>query len=216
MRRMQAQTSVAVSAADEVAAALYQASATEAAYKKWAGRELRALRDAIEELRLQVHLGEADGLALAGLRAELAAEQARFIEELKAQDPAYSTEIETLRAAVEDIAATPEGLRALALFNDGDEVGALAILDDLRAAHDRARAARVAFEAMRARVESAAEARRIATLALEARNRGKVVDEGGDQALRGDCGAGRGVLGLDRASPVALRCRRPAGRSGGG
>src|SRR5215469_12852400 len=70
-------------------------------------------------------------------------------------------------AAVQDIAATPEGAQALARFNSGDEVGALAILDDLRRARDAARQ-------KRANIESAAEARRIAQLALDARAKGKV------------------------------------------
>ena len=45
-------------------------------------------------------------------------------------------EIAVFRAAVEDIAKTPEGVAALARFNAGDEMGALAVLDDLRAARD--------------------------------------------------------------------------------
>jgi tetratricopeptide (TPR) repeat protein len=71
------------------------------------------------------------------------------------------------RAAVEDIALTPEGAAALARFNSGDEIGALAVLDGLRAARDATRK-------KRAEIESAAEGRRIATLALEARARGKL------------------------------------------
>jgi tetratricopeptide (TPR) repeat protein len=55
----------------------------------------------------------------------------------------------------------------LARFNAGDEVGALSILDDLRAARDRARQRRNNFE-------SAADGRSNATLALDARGRGKV------------------------------------------
>ena len=55
----------------------------------------------------------------------------------------------------------------MARFNAGDEIGALAVLDDLRAARDAARK-------KRADIESAAEARRIATLALDARTKGKV------------------------------------------
>lgn len=70
-------------------------------------------------------------------------------------DQAYAVEIVSLRKAVQDIAATPEGAVALARFNAGDEEGALAILDDPRKARD------------------VAAARRIATLALEARQRGK-------------------------------------------
>ena len=55
----------------------------------------------------------------------------------------------------------------MARFNAGDEIGALTVLDNLRAARDAARQ-------KRADIESAAEGRRIARLALEARNRGKL------------------------------------------
>ena len=54
----------------------------------------------------------------------------------------------------------------MARFNDGDEAGALAILDTLRAATDHARQ-------KREDIESAAEGRHIAALAREARARGK-------------------------------------------
>jgi hypothetical protein len=55
----------------------------------------------------------------------------------------------------------------LARFNAGDEIGALAVLDDLRGARDAARQKRTD-------IESAAEGRRITRLALEARNKGKL------------------------------------------
>lgn len=86
--------------------------------------------------------------------------------ELVARDRAYAEEIAVFRKAVEDIAATPQGAAALARFNAGDEIGALAVLNELRAARDKARQ-------KRADIESAAEGRRIATLALGARTRGK-------------------------------------------
>jgi len=72
-----------------------------------------------------------------------------------------------LRGAAEDIAATPEGLAALQRFNAGDELGALLALDRLRDARGRARQ-------VRNNIESAAEARNIAALALEARRRGQI------------------------------------------
>ncbi len=59
-------------------------------------------------------------------------------------DQAYAVEIVSLRKAVQDIAATPEGAVALARFNAGDEEGALAILDDPRKARDVAAARRIA------------------------------------------------------------------------
>ena len=159
---------VPADAASEVAAALYAASATQEAAERAASERISAQRDEIEALRLQVALGEADrNAAVAELRDELTRKERAFVAELEARDRAYAEEIAVFRNAIEDIASTPEGLRALALFNDGDELGALAILDDLRAARDRARQVRV-------NIESAAEARRIAQLALEARLKGKL------------------------------------------
>ena len=144
----------------EVAAALYAASATQAAAERAADAKLRAKRKEIEALRAQVQTGAAK------YQAELTAAEERYVAELAARDRAYALEIAVFRKAVEDIAATPEGAAALARFNAGDEPGALTVLDQLRAAHDAARK-------KRADLESAVEARRIATLALEARTKGK-------------------------------------------
>jgi hypothetical protein len=79
----------------------------------------------------------------------------------------YATEVPVFRQAVEDLAATPEGAAALARFTAGDELGALGMLDDLRAGRNRGRGPAAA-------VASAAEGRQIATLALEAMRRGKL------------------------------------------
>src|SRR5215831_6909805 len=145
----------------EVAAALYAASATQAAGERVADAKMRAQRKAIDELRAQVRAGDAQ------LRASLTAAQEAYVAALAARDRAYAQEIAVFRAAVQDIAATPEGAAALARFNAGDEIGALAVLDDLRKARDAARQ-------KRADIESAAEGRRIATLAVDARARGKL------------------------------------------
>lgn len=145
----------------EVAAALYAASATQAAAERAADAKLRAQRKEIEALRAQVQAGAAQH------QAELTAAEEKYVAELAARDRAYAQEIAVFRKAVEDIAATPEGAAALARFNAGDEPGAITVLDQLRAAHDAARKKRVDLE-------SAAEARRIATLALEARIKGKL------------------------------------------
>ena len=153
-----------VDARAEVAAALYAASATQAAAEKQSDAKLKALRKSIDQLQEKVRGGVAEA---AGLRSDLALAQERFVAELAQRDRAYSESIAVFRAAVQDIAATPEGAAALARFNAGDEPGALAILDDLRKARDAARE-------KRAQIESAAEARRIATLALDARAKGKV------------------------------------------
>src|ERR1017187_2557539 len=148
-----------VDAKAEVAAALYAASATQAAAEHFADAKLRAQRKAIEQLQEKVRASVSESTSL---RSELAKAQEEYVAELAQRDRAYSQEIAVFRAAVQDIAATPEGAAALARFNAGDEIGALAILDGLRAARDAARQ-------KRADMESAAEGRRIAALAVEAR-----------------------------------------------
>jgi tetratricopeptide (TPR) repeat protein len=144
----------------EVAAALYAASATQAAAERAADAKLRAKRKEIEALRAQVQTGAAQH------QAALTAAEEKYVAELTARDRAYAHEIAVFRKAVEDIAATPEGVAALARFNAGDEPGAITVLDQLRAAHDAARK-------KRADLESAVEGRRIAALTLEARTKGK-------------------------------------------
>ena len=148
-----------VDARAEVAAALYAASATQAASERFADAKMRAQRTEIERLRVQVRAG-ADGAAQA--QAAVTAAQEAYVAALAQRDRAYGQEIAVFRSAVQDIASTPEGAAALARFNDGDEIGALAILDALRTARDTARQ-------KRADIESATEGRRIAALALEAR-----------------------------------------------
>lgn len=145
----------------EVSAALFSASATLAAEKRADNAKLRASRKEIEALRAQVQAGAAHH------QAELTAAEEQYVAALAERDRVYAQEIAVFRKAVEDIAATPEGATALARFNAGDEPGALLVLDQLRAAHDAARK-------KRADLESAVEGRRIATLALEARTKGKV------------------------------------------
>ena len=117
---------------------------------------------------LEARLAEARARVAADvtrLQDQLVAAREALVAELAARDPAYAAEIAAFRREVEDIASTPEGLAALARYNDGDRVEAIALLDGLRQARDTARRARVD-------VESAAEARQIATLALDARGRG--------------------------------------------
>jgi len=150
-----------VDARAEIAAALFAASATQAAAERVADAKIRSQRKEIEELRGKVRAGDAQR------KAELTAAEEKYVAALAARDRAYAQEIAVFRKAVEDIAATPQGAAALARFNAGDEIGALAILDNLRAARDAARK-------KRADIESAAEGRRIATLALEGRKRGKL------------------------------------------
>lgn len=147
-----------------VAQALYAASTTSAAAARHSDERLVEQRRQIESL--QTRLRTANSHHTQGV-AELAQAQERFVAQLAERDRAYAREIAVFRRAVEDIASTPEGERALRQFNAGDELGALSVLDRLRAARDSARQAR-------ANIESAAEGRRIATLALEARARGKL------------------------------------------
>src|SRR5262249_29459117 len=150
-----------VDARAEIAAALFAASATQAASERVADARIRSQRKEIEELRGRVRAGDAQR------KGELTAAEGTHVAALRERDRAYAQEIAVFRKAVEDIAATPQGAAALARFNAGDEIGALTVLDNLRAARDAARQ-------KRADIESAAEGRRIATLALEARNRGKL------------------------------------------
>jgi tetratricopeptide (TPR) repeat protein len=151
---------VVVDAQAEVAAALFSASATQAAAEKAADARINAQRAMIVRLAAQVHAGEAQ-------RSQLVSAEKAFVDELAEKDRAYAAAIAVFRGAVTDIAATPDGAQALARFNAGDEVGALAILDRMREADDRARKTQ-------SDIASAAEGRRIAQLALEARARGKV------------------------------------------
>jgi tetratricopeptide (TPR) repeat protein len=153
----QQNSTVQVDARAEVAAALYAASATQAAAERAADARLREAQAEIARLAAQ---GET-------ARAQLAAAQEHFVEDLARRDRAFGQEIAVFRRAVEDIASTPEGTAALARFNNGDEIGALAVLDELVDARERARM-------VRATLETAAERRRVATLALEARARGRL------------------------------------------
>ena len=149
-----------VDARAEVSAALFAASATQAASERVADAKLRTQRKEIEALRITVRTGDARR------KAELTAAEENYVATLATRDRAYAQEIAVFRAAVTDIAATPEGAAALARYNAGDETGAIAILDNLRGARDAARKKRAA-------IESAAEGRRIATLTLDARSKGK-------------------------------------------
>jgi tetratricopeptide (TPR) repeat protein len=167
-----AQNTVAIDANAEVAAVLFAASATQAAAAKSSDAKLRAQRARIQELAAGLESGDMRH------RAEMTAAQDAFVKELAARDRDYSAQIAVFRGAVTDIAATPEGARALERFNAGDEAGALVILDRLRATNDQMRQAR-------AKLEDAAEGRRIARLAMEARTRGKVTTQAAIERFEG-------------------------------
>jgi tetratricopeptide (TPR) repeat protein len=149
-----------VDARAEVTAALYASSATAAAAERQSDAKLRLQRVQIASLAVRVREGNAT-------RIELVNAEEQLVAQLAAKDRAYAEEIAVYRGAVEDIAKTPEGAQALAQFNNGDEVGAIAILDRLRAARDAARD-------RGAKIASAAEGERIALLASEANGRGKL------------------------------------------
>ena len=148
----------------EVAQAVYGAASTQAAFEKASDPQLRELHRQIKQLRAQA---ASAGDEASAARVALLTAQGRFIAQLAGKDRGYAEAIQQFRSSVTDIAATPEGLAALAQYNAGDEVGALAILDKLRAANDAARQ-------MQSNIASAAEARRIAGLAFDARSKGKL------------------------------------------
>ena len=69
---------------------------------------IRAQRTDIEVLRLEISTSTANQAAL---RAALTAAEEDYVAALAAHDRGYAQEIAIFRAAVEDIAATPEGRR---------------------------------------------------------------------------------------------------------
>jgi tetratricopeptide (TPR) repeat protein len=157
--------------ADAKAAAaetVFNAAATLDAFKREADDRLRGQRRQIEALQTRVKTAEARRETdLAALRNELARAQEGFVAELAARDRAYAREIAVFRRTVEDIAATPEGAEALRVYNAGEEVKALGMLRQLSDARRRARE-------VRNNIETAADYRKEATLALDTRNKGKL------------------------------------------
>jgi tetratricopeptide (TPR) repeat protein len=144
----------------EVTTALVQSSITIEAVKKADDAKCRDLQARIDALEARVKAGKAQ-------KADLVAAKAALVARLSDVDVTYKAEIAAFRGAVTDIASTPQGLAALARYNAGDQVGALAILDKLQAADEAARHAATA-------IDDAVGERRIAELALDARDKGKV------------------------------------------
>src|SRR6201996_5132875 len=149
----------------EIAAVLYAASATQAALAKSLDGKLQTQQQRIASLAAQIKAGDLRH------RAEMATAQEAFVQSLAQKDRQYAVQLSLFRTVVTDIASTPQGAAALERFNAGDEVGAIDILDRLRATNERMREAR-------AKLEDAAEGRRIAQLALEARTGGKINTQG--------------------------------------
>ena len=150
----------AVDAHAEIVAALFAASATQAATERAADASLTAERAEIEVLRKQVRAGQADD-------ARLVAEEEQFVGELSARDRLYAEQIEAFRGVVSHITETPEGLAALQRFNNGDEAGAVAILGQLNDARDQTLQ-------LAANLEKAVRRRDQAELAVRAWHDGKV------------------------------------------
>lgn len=162
--RAQTASQASYSVDAEVAAALYNASATQAAMERQYSKQLFEARQQIDALRKQIKAAPsaADNSGrVEELESVVAAKQREIIDLLAQLDEAYAREVSTLEEAFENIASTPEGLRALDMFNNGDQLAAITVLDELRAAKERARQA----ELDRA---NAIDARSIAYLALEA------------------------------------------------
>ena len=157
--------------ADAKAAAaetVFNAAATLDAFKREADDRLRGQRRQIEGLQTRLKTAEAQRQTdVSALRSELAQAQERFVAELAARDRTYAREIAVFRSTVEDIAATPEGAEALRVYNAGEEVKALGMLRRLADARRQARE-------VRNNIETAADYRKEAMLALDARNKGKL------------------------------------------
>jgi hypothetical protein len=103
-----------VDAQAEVAAVLYAASATRAALAKSVDAQLRGQQDKINALKLEINAGNTRH------RAEMTAAEQSFVAALAPKDREYAAQIGAFRITVEDIASTPEGVKALACLNAGD------------------------------------------------------------------------------------------------
>ena len=105
-----------VDARAEIAAALFAASATQAAAERVGDAKIRLLRKEIEELREKVRAGDTQR------KADLIAAEEKYVAALAARDRAYAQEIAVFRRAVEDIAATQQGAAALARLSKSSAV----------------------------------------------------------------------------------------------
>ncbi|MBU2378956.1 MAG: hypothetical protein KJ824_07305, partial [Alphaproteobacteria bacterium] len=125
-----------VNARVEISAAVVGSSATLEAIERQAASRDRVRQQEIAALQTRLAAAEAQGAAdIATLQTELATAREALVADLASRDRAYAQEIAVFRREVTDIASTDEGAAALAQFNQGDEIGALAVLDRLRAAN---------------------------------------------------------------------------------
>jgi tetratricopeptide (TPR) repeat protein len=178
----QAQTPALVNARVEISAAVAGSSATLEAIERQANARDRARQ--AEIAALQTRLTEAEGRGAAevtALQAELIAAREALVADLSSRDPAYAEVIGLFRREVADIASTPEGAAALAQFNRGEAVAALAVLDRIIDANERAQ--QLAIESAtrvlsaRANRDIAAQRRAVAALAVDARFRGRLGED---------------------------------------
>jgi tetratricopeptide (TPR) repeat protein len=161
----------------EVTTAVVQSELTTEAIKKADDAKTRGLveqRDRAaaqrDALAAQVKAGKAQKAGLVTANKVLASANDALVARLAATNTEYKVAIDVFRGAVTDIASTPEGLAALARFNAGDQVGALAILDKLQAADEAARQKAT-------NIQKAVGERHIAALALDARDKSKVTTD---------------------------------------
>lgn len=108
------------------------------------------------------------GKTIDGLLGTLAAEKTAFTDELARRDAQYASDLAALQLAGEQLLATPEGLRALELYNAGGP-GAFEAADRVLGEIEAARAKAREDAAL---VQQAEDRRARARLALDARGRG--------------------------------------------
>lgn len=164
------QADLSASAQAQVSRALYAAALTTAADAGVADARSAAQRRRIDALQRQLltafDRASSSKASVTALELQLAQAQNVFVQGLAERDRSYALAIAAFRGVVQDVAATPEGEQALRQFNAGDEAGALAVLDRLADAQQAARQ-------LKLDIETAALRRRAATLALDARDRGR-------------------------------------------
>ncbi len=154
-----------VNARVEISAAVAGSSATLESIERQANARDRVRQQEVAALQAQLVEARGQGASeIARLETELIAAREALVADLASRDRAYAEEIAVFRREVTQIASTPEGAAALARYNAGDRAGALGVLVRLRQARDAARQTRID-------IESAADARQIATLALDARGK---------------------------------------------
>jgi tetratricopeptide (TPR) repeat protein len=146
-----------------VAATTVAAAATQAAELRVADQAIRGLRANVDRLEARVASGQAT-------IAELTAAREALIAELARRDAQYAQEIAVFRAAVQDIASTPEGLAILAERRPGN-------LRQARTALLELIARRNAAEQRATQVRQAANLRTGATIALDDRSKGEASTE---------------------------------------